>query len=118
MRWKRNSILSKRDAEDMISWRYEYIKTLKETDLAYNTLLNTLDVRDKGYGGKLIKIGITIFFIPILGISELIGAILIGLGLLIKSFSRRGYPISRIGRDLSYSINYIKSFRDTVRLLE
>ncbi|GEM_PF-5209148 len=118
MKSRRQPFLTKKDVSSMLKWRYEYVNALKSTDTAYQNLLSILDVNERGYSGKLIKVGITIFFIPILGISEVIGAILIGMGLLLKTFSRRRYPLSRIGRDLRFSIDYLKSYRDSTTLFE
>lgn len=118
MKPRRQSFLTKKDVSDMLKWRYEYADALRSTEAAYQDLLSILDVNERGYSGKLIKIGITIFFIPILGISEVIGAILIGMGLFLKAFSRKSYPISRIGRDLRFSLDYLKSYYDSIKLLE
>jgi len=118
MKSRRQNILTKNDVSGMLKWRYEYLDAMKSTDTAYRDLLYILDVHQKGYSGKLIKVGITIFFIPILGISEIIGAILIGMGLLLKAFSRKSYPITRIGRDFRFSLEYLKSFRDSITLFD
>jgi hypothetical protein len=100
----------------MFFWRRRYVNTIYDTESISNYLLGVLSSGDKEYGNKLIKLGVTIFFIPIIGISEVIGALLIGLGLLIRCFSSKSYPISQLGKDLDYSIKYIKSVRDSISI--
>ena len=80
-----------------------------QLDTTLETIYEELEGRDK-LSMRLIKLGAVIFVIPILGISELIGAIIMGIGGLIGIFRRR-YPANRIGRDLREQIETLYEFR-------
>jgi len=78
-------------------------------DDLFHEIYMELEGRDR-LSRRLIKIGALIFVLPILGISELIGAAIMALGGIIGIFRRR-YPISRVGIDLRSQIEEIYEFR-------
>lgn len=94
---------------DRIRIRHRLTHIYGHLDSTLKDIYEELEGRDK-LSIRLIKVGAIIFVIPILGISELIGLIVMGIGSFIGIF-RRKYPVSRIGRDLSNQIKAIHEFR-------
>ncbi len=82
------------------------LNNLNET---INTLYSELEGKNT-VSTRLIKLGALIFFLPILGISELIGIILMGVGTIINLFKRK-YPIKNIGSDLAKQIETLEEFK-------
>jgi len=93
--------------------RKRYIATtntlLSNLELTVNDIYNDLEGKDL-LARKLIKMGALIFILPILGISELIGILLMAIGGIIGIF-RRKYPIKKVGKDLRQQIETLKEFR-------
>ncbi len=82
---------------------------LSNLELTVNDLYGDLEGKDL-LARKLIKIGALIFILPIVGISELIGLVLMGIGGILGVF-RRKYPIKRLGRDLRQQIETLEELR-------
>ena len=107
---KRPVFINGKDFYRMISWRKELYKIRVDNDLIGKELQDMLGIREKGYGDKLIKIGIWLLFIPLLGISDALGGIFIGLGLVLKAFTSKQYSVRKVGSDLKFSVEFIKKF--------
>ena len=93
---------------DMIKWRIDIYNLLDEYTFTLLNLRRLIDGR-KGSGGKLIKIGSILIFTPIPVVSEVLGAILILIGLILSKFARV-YSL----RDIIRLYNYI--FLDITKL--
>ena len=107
---KKITYLNSKDFYSMISWRRELCKIKVDNDLINRQLQDILGIRGKGHGDKFIKVGIWLLITPLIGISDILGGIFIGLGLILKAFTTKKYSVTRIGRDLKLSIEFIKRF--------
>ena len=107
---KRPIYIDEKDFYRMISWRRELYKIKIDNEAISRKLQDMLGIRGRGYGDRLIKIGIWLLFIPLLGISDALGGVFIGLGLVLKAFTSRQYSVRKVGSDLKFSIEFIKSF--------
>jgi len=98
--------------------RKRYVVTTKallsNLELTINDIYSDLEGKDL-LARKLIKIGALIFILPIIGISELIGLILMAIGSIIGIF-RRKYSIRRVGKDLRQQIETLEEFRKELAL--
>lgn len=95
--------------KDRIRLRKRLIHDYANIDNTLRIIHGELEGRDK-LSMQLIKLGAIIFVIPILGISEIIGILVMGIGGLIGLF-RKKYPITRVGRDLRNQIESLHEYR-------
>jgi len=88
---------------DMIGWRLQLISTFEDYKATMSSLRKSL-YRKSTVGSKLIKIGSLLIVIPIPIISEILGIILVFIGIL-SSRSIKLYSI----RDIGYTFNMVTS---------
>jgi len=88
---------------DMIGWRMQLISTFEDYKNTIDGLKKSL-YRKSGIGSKLIKLGTILIVIPIPVISEILGVILVFLGIL-SSRTIKIYSIKEVG----YTFNMVAS---------
>ncbi len=116
MKIRRDDItLIKRLIKERIRTYIRVFEIERENKIIASHIIKYLGLKPDNKGSKLIKTGVVLIVMPIPIVSEVIGAVLILIGLVISALFYRTPSIRQIPRDLRKCINFIKDFSSSLR---
>ena len=89
------------------------VSTIKEVDEIYEHLCSSLNLKPHPIGRVLTKIGAALILFPAPFISELLGGIFLGTGLVVNRL-RRPY-LKEVGKEFTQSMKIVKLFREELK---